>query len=118
MLRLQQLPGARRERRITLDPVKFQTPRHVVAVEPATLDRLTGRYKLGSLDVQVVRAGSLLFVIAQGRPIALRPLSETEFFIESRPSRIRFDAGADGKIARLEYQEAEGVEWEKGERVE
>jgi hypothetical protein len=70
------------------------------------------------MDVRVVRGGSLLFVIVHGRPAPLRPLSETEFFVESRPSRVRFVAKEDGKIARMEYLEIEGADWLTAERVE
>lgn len=104
--------------RIELEPVKFQAPRTVAAVAPAALDRLTGLYRLGPIDARIVRAGALLFVIVQGRPAPLRPLSETEFFVESRPSRVRFVAGDDGRIAGFEYQEIEGAEWQSAERVE
>jgi pimeloyl-ACP methyl ester carboxylesterase len=103
---------------ITLDPVRFQAPRKVATVPAAVLDRLVGSYKLGPMDVRVVRGGSLLFVIVHGRPAPLRPLSETEFFVESRPSRVRFVAKEDGKIARMEYLEIEGADWLTAERVE
>lgn len=104
--------------RIALEPLKFQAPRTVAAVNAAALDRLAGRYRMGPIELPVVRAGSLLFLTFQGRPIPLRPLGETDFFVESRPSRVRFIAADDGKIARLEYQEIEGAEWQVAERVE
>lgn len=80
------------ERYITLEPFTFQAVRPIANVPAETLTRYAGTYRLNAdTTLRVVNAGGLLYVIPNGRqPVALRPLSQTEFFGDSFGETIRF----------------------------
>jgi serine-type D-Ala-D-Ala carboxypeptidase/endopeptidase len=74
-----------------------QTP--IVALAPAKLDRLSGRYKLASGEVvEVARSKAHLVLHAPGNgAIELHPTSETEFFLNTGNDEYVFRLGAGGR---------------------
>jgi len=71
-----------------------------VAIEPACLARLVGRYQVGDWVFDVTSRGDRLHV-----PIAdqhrVFPTSEWHFFHKSAPMQLTFEPGEDGRAARL-----------------
>jgi pimeloyl-ACP methyl ester carboxylesterase len=84
-----------RERYITLPPVTFQALRPIANVPSDVLARYAGTYRLPSTRLKIVNAGGLLYAIQEGRsPVALRPLSATEFFADSLSETFHFEEHA------------------------
>ena len=97
-----------RERYIELPKPGFLPLHDVATVSDAVLERYVGTYRVDAKTTRkVVKAGSVLYTIREGgQPLAIRPLSETEFFFEGRGGGVRFEPGAmvvrqaDGSEAR------------------
>jgi pimeloyl-ACP methyl ester carboxylesterase len=85
-----------RERVIPLPRMTFTPIRTVAAVSDAVLARHAGTYRIDEKSVRrVVKAGSVLYTIRDnGRPFAIRPLSDTEFFYEGTGDTVRFEKDA------------------------
>ncbi|HYR28603.1 MAG TPA: hypothetical protein VEU30_09060, partial [Thermoanaerobaculia bacterium] len=75
------------------------------------LARYAGTYRIDDKSVRrVIKAGSVLYAQRDnGRPFAIRPSSETEFFYESLPSSIRFET-QDGKVTAMLFKSGDGTE--------
>lgn len=91
-----------RERVFTLPPVAFDPPRTIAKVSDDVLARYAGTYRLDpTMQLRVVKAGSVLYLIASGNsPVAIRPTSEREFFASGLSSTVRFEV-EDGKTVAL-----------------
>jgi len=78
-------------------PVKPE--RHAVALDPARLDGLVGRYKAHDFVIVVTRQGNRLFAKSGDYPMfEIFAASETEFFyrVADEP-RLTFELGPDGR---------------------
>jgi hypothetical protein len=98
------------ERVLTLPPMQFSAVRVVASVSEDVLARYPGTYAFANQKLRVVKAGSVLYVFANGGTVPLRPLSATEFFSDVFPSTFRFELDANGKPIAMRF-EAEGSEW-------
>lgn len=98
------------ERVITLPPMQFSAVRVVASVSEDVLARYPGTYAFANQKLRVVKAGSVLYVFANGGTVPLRPLSATEFFSDVFPSTFRFELDASGKPIAVRF-DAEGSEW-------
>jgi pimeloyl-ACP methyl ester carboxylesterase len=85
-----------RERVIALPPIELDPPRKIANVSDDVLARHAGTYRAGEqMQVRVVKAGSVLYLIPPGSgPVAIRPLSDTEFFTPALGFTVRFESGA------------------------
>ncbi|HKR64140.1 MAG TPA: alpha/beta fold hydrolase [Thermoanaerobaculia bacterium] len=89
------------ERVITLPPVQFSPVRIVADVSEEVLARYVGTYSLGDkMKMRITKAGKVLYSQAGGT-IALRPISETEFFSDEIAGTFRFEVDASGKPVAL-----------------
>ena len=95
--------GLPRVRTISAPPFRFVPPRTLAAIPPDRLARFAGEYRIDGGGVRrVLRAGDLLFTIRDsGRPLAIRPTSDAEFFYEGLGGRVRFETGADGNVTAM-----------------
>jgi pimeloyl-ACP methyl ester carboxylesterase len=99
-LRGQPLP----EPRIAALPVpRFPKPMKAVKVAPETLAKYVGTYKIDDRNARkIFLIGDTLFSQRTGStPVALRPLSDTEFFYENNFTQARFEMDAAGEVARM-----------------
>ena len=85
-----------RERLITLPRMTFTPMRTVAKVSDEVLARYVGTYRIDEKSTRrVIKAGSVLWSIREGgRPFALRPMSDTEFFYEDTGATVRFEGNA------------------------
>jgi hypothetical protein len=85
-----------RERYVDAPPVKFVAPRKVVTLPNDVLAKYAGTYRVDErIKLDVVQRGSLLYVTQGNRgPFALRPVSETEFFMENLAATATFEGNA------------------------
>jgi pimeloyl-ACP methyl ester carboxylesterase len=99
------------ERYITLPKMTFQPLRKVAAVRDEVLSRYVGTYRLDTtMQLRVVKAGSVLYLVPTGNsPVALRPISEQEFFTDAIAFDIAFVV-EDGKSTALLLRPAGGAE--------
>jgi len=95
-----------RERYIELPRPEFLPLHEVAQVSDAVLQRYVGTYRVDEKTTRkVVKAGNVLYTIRDGgQPLAIRPLSETEFFFEMRGGGVRFEPGA------MVVRQADGTE--------
>jgi CubicO group peptidase (beta-lactamase class C family) len=71
----------------------------IVAVDPAALAVLTGRYQLRpGKTIDVVLEGGTLFIVDGKERIELFPEAETRFFALNEEDDIAFHKGPDGKV--------------------
>ena len=98
-LRGQPLPVTR----IELPPPQFVKPRNVVKVSPEILARYVGTYRIDDRNERkVFLLGDQLFTQRTGGDVLLaRPESETDFFYETVPSRLRFVLSPEGKVTHM-----------------
>lgn len=89
--------------RVAIDPPVFMTPRKVVTLSDDVLNRYVGTYKINEkTNRRVVKAGTLLYSIRDGsQPFPLRPMSETEFFLEGTPTKVTFEVNGEGKVTGM-----------------
>lgn len=75
----------------------------IVTVDPATLDRYIGRYKLNdNITVSIIKEDNKLFAHPTGQQkLELSPLSDTEFVILQINARLSFVQGTDGKATGI-----------------
>ena len=92
-----------RERVITLPPIAFDPPRKIAQVSDEVLGRYAGTYRLdASMQVRVVKAGSVLYLIPGGNsPVAIRPMSEREFFTPALAATVRFEVEEGRTVALI-----------------
>lgn len=92
-------------------------PHHEIAVAPAILDRLAGRYRYSPTDtITVTRAGDhLLVVLATSEKLELFAEGERDFFAKSIDVQITFDASPNEPANAAIWQQA--GESQRGERV-
>jgi D-alanyl-D-alanine-carboxypeptidase/D-alanyl-D-alanine-endopeptidase len=80
-----------------------------VAIDPACLSRLVGRYQLKDWEFDVTSNGDRLYV-----PLAdqhrVFPTSEWHFFHKSAPLQLTFEPGEDGRAARLILHQKNGAD--------
>jgi hypothetical protein len=82
-------------------------PPAAVAVPAERLEALAGRYRFSReavIEISIQNGKAMLRALGQtyldlkSEPVALTPMSPTEFYVESRyHTRIAFTLGADGK---------------------
>ena len=111
--------GSLPTRRIVLPAMRFTRPREVTALTDEQLQRLVGDYRAGETSVRrVVRAGNLLFTTRDGgEPLALRPISETEFFYEGSGTTVKFELGAGGVPVAMTLYTSPGAAGERAPRI-
>jgi len=90
-----------RERVITLPPIAFDPPRKIADVRDEVLARYAGTYRIdASMQVRVVKAGSVLYLIPGGNsPVAIRLMSEREFFTPALAATVRFEVEEGRTVA-------------------
>jgi pimeloyl-ACP methyl ester carboxylesterase len=90
-----------RERVITLPPIEFDPPRKIAEVGDAILALYVGTYRIDqSMQMRVVKAGSVLYLIPSGNsPVAIRPISEREFFTPALAATVRFEVQEGRAVA-------------------
>lgn len=100
-MRSQPLPVTR----IELPPPDFLAPRKVANVSREVLSRYVGTYRIAENDERkVFLVGDQLFSQrTNGAPQPLRPQSETEFFYEGTPTRLRFVVTPEGKVTHMVF---------------
>jgi serine-type D-Ala-D-Ala carboxypeptidase/endopeptidase len=85
-----------------LNPRRDLMPyRKEVAINPACLGRLVGRYQLGDWVFDVTSTGDRLHVRGLADQPRVFPTSEWHFFYKSAPLQLTFEPGEDGRAARL-----------------
>jgi CubicO group peptidase (beta-lactamase class C family) len=87
------------------DPAKGHTQ---IAVEPKLLDRDAGKYQLGPTVTTATHVGNHLLLQSSvgGRPLALFPESDTEFFAKDAPIQVSFPADAHGEVSEFVLHQA------------
>jgi serine-type D-Ala-D-Ala carboxypeptidase/endopeptidase len=77
--------------------------RKAIAVDPALLDRLTGRYQLSpAFALAVTREGDRLFVQATAQPkFELHAESERDFFLEEIDAQLTFVTNGPGPATKV-----------------
>lgn len=71
-------------------------------VDPATFDRLAGRYDLGPVKVAIRRDGGRLMAEQEGSPaVELLPESETSYVLALQNLRVQFELDAAGKATGM-----------------
>lgn len=85
------------------EPAVASPPAKTVALSPAALDALTGRYTLApQMIMTVTRQEGRLFAQLTGQPVfEIFPQSPTEVIWTVVPARASFSLGADGKAMSL-----------------
>ena len=83
-----------------MGPVPAEAP--AVKLSAATLGRYAGNYRFGPIPVVVALGGDgrLTVKLGQQRPVAIEPLSETEFRAIGPNARLRFES-VNNAVARL-----------------
>jgi CubicO group peptidase (beta-lactamase class C family) len=84
-------------------PASPKTDAGSVVVDPAILDRYSGKYELRPGIIASISAeGNILYAEAHELPkTAMTPLSETEFSVPAAQAKVSFSAGDDGKITKM-----------------
>lgn len=100
-----------RERYLVAPPAQLLPVRKVATVSDDVLARYAGNYRIDAKTMRrVIKAGNVLYTLREGgRPFAIRPSSETEFFYEGTPSTIRFEM-KDGNVVAMLFKGPDGVE--------
>jgi pimeloyl-ACP methyl ester carboxylesterase len=101
-----------RERIITLPRMTFFPVRTVTTLSDEALARYAGTYRLADKkERRVVKAGSILYVLFEGRePLPIRPSSATEFFYEGRGETARFELDRAGDVMAMTVRTMDGKE--------
>jgi hypothetical protein len=83
-----------------IEPDSLIVPRTVADLSDAVLQRYVGDFRINENEVRrVIKAGTILYTQrGQGPPLPIRPISETEFFYEGAPTRVRFEVDSEGKV--------------------
>jgi pimeloyl-ACP methyl ester carboxylesterase len=108
------------DRRIAAPPFRFVAPRKVVPLPAGAGERYAGSYRTPEGDVRlVVPAGpDVVYTIRRGRPLVLRPLSETEFFYEGTATRVEFELDGTGRATAMVLYTDGQPEGERSPRIE
>lgn len=83
--------------------IPAKTTPAIVKLEPSTLTRYEGRYRISpAMTLTVAAEGDHLVVQATGQPpLAARPTAERDFYIETPEARLTFEGPADGKASAV-----------------
>ena len=75
----------------------------VIEIDPAILDKYTGKYKLNDkIVVTIVKENNKLFAHPTDQPrLEMNSLSETDFIIKEINARLSFVKGEDGKANKI-----------------
>ncbi len=92
--------GDEAERAVRTGPVPSEAP--AVKLSQAALERYAGNYRFGPSPVLVALGddGRLTVKLGQQKPVAIEPLSETEFRAIGPNAKVRFET-ANGAVTRL-----------------
>jgi len=84
------------------DNVELPWERKEVSVAPAILDRYTGTYDLGALQLKVTNENGKLMVQATGQSkVPAFAESDTKFFLKAVDASFEFVPGKDGKVDEM-----------------
>lgn len=74
-----------------------------ITLKPEQLERFEGTYSIDEKQTRIIsRDGDNLYLQRGGNKVLLKPYRDNEFFIPGTSfTRYRFEAGADGKVARM-----------------
>ena len=89
-------------RRLAVDVPSMVAPRPLVKLSAEQLQRFAGKYRSAdgtSWQIQV--AGDLVILLGGRRPELLRPMSETQLFVELRHRTLELRLGDDGEVVGL-----------------
>jgi pimeloyl-ACP methyl ester carboxylesterase len=106
--------------RIQLEPMEFQKPRSVMALDAELLARYAGNYQITDGEFRrVIQAGNQLYTRrGEGQVLPIRPTSETRFFYEGSSTWLDFVVDADGNVTGMEMHHDGSEEAEPAAKIE